>query len=194
MGMPMPGERISPPIDPGATFVARFTPPDAGTFMYHAHMDDGWQLAEGADGPLIVMPPGEVFDPVTDHLVMISESYEKAGAPLVAIGGSLTPEPMSMTVGVPQRLRFAELSLSGENLVISLSDASHVLRWTPIAKDGRDLPIRLQRETDATQGLTIGETRDFRFTPQRPARLRSESTTSTTTECLLGLSGSTCQK
>ena len=171
MGMPMPGERISPPIDPGATFVARFTPPDAGTFMYHAHMDDGWQLAEGADGLLIVMPPGEVFDPTTDHMVMISESYEKAGAPLVAIGGSLTPEPISMMVGVPQRLRFAELSLSGENLVISLLDASHVLRWTPIAKDGRDLPIRLQREADATQALTIGETRDFRFTPQHPGTL-----------------------
>ncbi len=171
MGMPMPGERISPPIVPGATFVARFTPPDAGTFMYHAHMDDGWQLAEGADGPLIVMPPGETFDPTTDHLVMISESYEKAGAPFVAIGGSLTPEPISMTAGVPQRLRFAELSLSGENLVISLLDASHVLRWTPIAKDGRDLPIRLQREADATQALTIGETRDFRFTPQHPGTL-----------------------
>ena len=67
MGMAMDGERMSPPIDPGASFVARFTPPDAGTFMYHAHMDDGWQLAEGPIGPLIVMPPGEAFDPVTDH-------------------------------------------------------------------------------------------------------------------------------
>jgi manganese oxidase len=171
MGMAMHGERISPPIDPGATFVARFTPPDSGTFMYHAHMDDGWQLGEGADGPLIVMPPGEDFDPNTDHLVMISESYEKAGAPFIAIGGSLAPGPLSMTAGVPQRLRFAELTLGGQNLVVSLSDASRVLRWTPIAKDGRDLPLRLERETDATQALTIGETRDFRFTPKRAGTL-----------------------
>ncbi len=171
MGMPMHGERVSPPIDPGATFVARFTPPDAGTFMYHAHMDDGWQLGEGTDGALVVMPPGEAFDPTTDHLIMISESYEKAGSPYVAIGGSLAPEPLAMTVGVPQRLRFAELSLSGENLAISLSEGSHVLRWTPIAKDGRDLPLRLQRETVATQALTIGETRDFRFISDRPATL-----------------------
>jgi manganese oxidase len=171
MGMPMRGERMSPPIDPGTTFVARFTPPDAGTFMYHAHMDDGWQLAEGVDGALIVMPPGETFDPDTDHVVMLSESYEKAGAPYVAIGGSLTPTPISMTAGVPQRLRLAVLTLSGQNLVVSLSDGPRVLRWTPIAKDGRNLPARLARETDATQALTIGETRDFRFTPQRPGTL-----------------------
>ncbi len=78
---------------------------------------------------------------------------------------------MSMVVGVPQRLRFAVLSLGGENLVASLSDGAHVLRWTPIAKDGRDLPPALQRESVATQGLTIGETRDFRFTPSSPGTL-----------------------
>ena len=171
MGMAMNGERMSPPIDPGATFVARFTPPDAGTFMYHSHMDDGWQLGSGLDGPLIVMPPGQRFDPETDHVVMISESYEKAGSPFVAIGGALSPTPLSMTAGVPQRLRLIVLTLGGENLVASLSDGSHVLRWTPIAKDGRDLPARLQRDSVATQGLTIGETRDFRFTPTTPGTL-----------------------
>jgi manganese oxidase len=171
MGMAMRGERMSPPIEPGATFVARFTPPDAGTFMYHSHMDDGWQLGSGLDGPLIVVPPGQRFDPETDHVVMISESYEKAGSPYVAIGGSLSPSPLVMASGVPQRLRLIVLTLGGENLVASLSDGSHVVRWTPIAKDGRDLPERLQRETIATHGLTIGETRDFRFTPTTPGML-----------------------
>ena len=167
MGMTMTGVRMSPPIDPGASFVARFTPPDAGTFMYHAHMDDGWQLASGLIGPLIVMLPGQTFDPATDHIVMLSESYEKAGSPFVAIGGSLSPPPMSATVGVPQRLRLIGLSLSGDNLVVSLSDGADVLQWTPIAKDGRDLPARLQRRSAAIHALTIGETRDFRFTPAK---------------------------
>ena len=171
MGMAMHGERMSPPIEPGGTFVARFTPPDAGTFMYHAHMDDGWQLASGLNGPLIVMERGMRFDPETDHLVMISESYEKAGSPNVAIGGSLSPPPLAMTAGVPQRLRLMVLTLGGENLVASLCDGSRVLRWTPIAKDGRDLSARLRRESVATHGLTIGETRDFRFTPAKPGRL-----------------------
>ncbi|HEV2909744.1 MAG TPA: multicopper oxidase domain-containing protein [Candidatus Eremiobacteraceae bacterium] len=171
MGMVMDGARMSPPIDPGATFVARFTPPDAGTFMYHAHMDDGWQLASGLVGPLIVLRPGETFDPSVDHIVMISESYQKAGSPFLAIGGSLSPAPMAATAGVPQRLRLIGLSLGGDNLVVSLSDGTKLLQWTPIAKDGRDLPSRLQRRSAAIHALTIGETRDFRFTPVKPGVL-----------------------
>ncbi len=171
MGMAMKNDRMSPPIEPGAAFEARFTPPDAGTFMYHAHMDDGWQLGSGLIGPLIVLPAGKTFDPTTDHVVMISESYEKAGSPFVAIGGTLAPPPLTMTAGVPQRLRFIELSLSGENLAVSLSDGSRVLAWTPIAKDGRDLPGRLQVPEIATHGLSVGETRDFRFMPAKPGIL-----------------------
>ena len=165
MGMPMGPDGMSPPIEMDATFVARFTPPDAGTFMYHAHMDDGWQLGSGIDGALIVLPPHETLDPSTDHILMISESYERAGSPYVAFNGLLKPAPLSAAVGVPQRLRLAVLTLGGQNLVVSLSEGSHVLAWTPIAKDGRDLPASLRRERTATQQFTIGETRDFRFTP-----------------------------
>jgi FtsP/CotA-like multicopper oxidase with cupredoxin domain len=171
MGMAMNGERMSPPIEPGASFIARFAPPDAGTFMYHAHMDDGWQLGSGLVGPLIVMPPGQSFDPTTDHIVMISESYEEAGSPFVAIGGLLKPPPMTMTAGVPQRLRFGDLTLAGQDFVVSLIDEGRVVRWTPIAKDGRDLPPALRREEVATHAMTIGETRDFRFIPSHPGRL-----------------------
>ena len=166
MGMPMGPDAMSPPIEMESTFVARFTPPDAGTFMYHAHMDDGWQLGSGIDGALIVLPPHETLDPSVDHILMISESYERAGSPYVAFNGLLKPAPLSAAVGVPQRLRLAVLTLSGQNLVVSLSEDSHVLAWTPIAKDGRDLPASLRHERTATQQLTIGETRDFRFTPQ----------------------------
>ena len=143
--MTMRGERMSPAIEPGKTFVALFTPPDAGTFMYHSHMDDGWQNAGGLTGPLIVLPPGRSFDPATDHIVMITEASLAAGGPPLAIDGSLSPAPIAAIVGVPQRLRFADLTLAGQNLVVSLSDGTRALEWTPIAKDGRDLPERLQR-------------------------------------------------
>jgi FtsP/CotA-like multicopper oxidase with cupredoxin domain len=168
MPMQQPIVRMAPAIEPGQTFVARFTPPDAGTFMYHSHMDDGWQNAGGLVGPLIVVPRGKPFDPTTDHIVMISESFETAGSPFVAIDGSRTPAPLTATVGVPQRLRFSELSLSGDHLVVSLSDGGRPIAWTPIAKDGHDLPPRLQRSAPAVHALTIGETRDFRFTPTHP--------------------------
>ncbi len=157
--------RMSPPIEPGATFVARFAPPDAGTFTYHSHLDDGWQLAGGLVGPLVVVPRGERFDPATDHVVMISEAVETAGGPPLAIDGSLAPKPIAATAGVPQRLRFADLTIGGQDLVVSLYDGDRAMTWTPVAKDGRAVPAALQRPGIAIHALTIGETRDFRFTP-----------------------------
>ncbi|HEX4569939.1 MAG TPA: multicopper oxidase family protein, partial [Dongiaceae bacterium] len=49
-----------PPIKPGELFTYEFTPPDAGTFWYHPHMDSLQQIGRGLSGALIVeerMPP-----------------------------------------------------------------------------------------------------------------------------------------
>ena len=43
-----------PPIKPGASFVYEFTPPDAGTFWYHPHVNSPEQLGRGLAGPIIV--------------------------------------------------------------------------------------------------------------------------------------------
>lgn len=43
-----------PPIAPGADFEYRFTPPDAGTFWYHPHVNSLVQLGKGLVGALIV--------------------------------------------------------------------------------------------------------------------------------------------
>jgi FtsP/CotA-like multicopper oxidase with cupredoxin domain len=43
-----------PPIKPGETFAYEFTPPDAGTFWYHPHMDSLQQIGRGLSGALIV--------------------------------------------------------------------------------------------------------------------------------------------
>ncbi len=43
-----------PPIEPGKTFVYEFTPPDAGTFWYHPHVDGLQQLGRGLSGALII--------------------------------------------------------------------------------------------------------------------------------------------
>ncbi len=42
------------PIMPGESFVYRFTPPDAGTFWYHPHVNSVEQLGKGLVGLLIV--------------------------------------------------------------------------------------------------------------------------------------------
>lgn len=43
-----------PPIMPGETFDYEFTPPDAGTFWYHPHMNSVEQLGKGLVGAFIV--------------------------------------------------------------------------------------------------------------------------------------------
>ena len=48
------------PIQPGASFVYEFTPPDAGTFWYHPHVDTLQQLGRGLAGALIVEEPEPV--------------------------------------------------------------------------------------------------------------------------------------
>jgi len=42
------------PIEPGANFEYRFTPPDAGTYWYHSHVNAYEQIGRGLYGPLIV--------------------------------------------------------------------------------------------------------------------------------------------
>lgn len=66
------GNQVTPMINPGASFRVRFTPPRAGTFMYHTHLHDQAQLSGGLYGPLIVVEAGAKFDPQHDHVVVLS--------------------------------------------------------------------------------------------------------------------------
>ncbi len=155
---------FGPPIEPGGTFVAAFTPPRAGTFMYHTHMDDVWQLMAGLAGPLVVMPPGERFDPETDHVVMLTIDDEHPGGDAVLVNGLLAPPPIVVHAGRAQRIRLLNLTLVNSDLVVSL-DGAPGQQWTPISKDGFALDPRLQIARTPTQEITIGETRDFRYVP-----------------------------
>jgi FtsP/CotA-like multicopper oxidase with cupredoxin domain len=65
------GTRVTTMIEPGASFVVRFTPPQSGTFMYHTHLHDRVQLTSGLYGAMIVLEPGETLDEGTDHVVVI---------------------------------------------------------------------------------------------------------------------------
>ncbi len=47
-------EAVQPPVEPGATFDYAFVVPDAGTFWYHAHVNETEQLEHGLYGALIV--------------------------------------------------------------------------------------------------------------------------------------------
>ena len=83
--------RLTPMIEPGASFVVRFTPPRAGTFMYHTHLHDRRQLTQGLYGAMLVMEPGDAFDAATDHVLVIGREGPDPGAPIV-INGERNPQ------------------------------------------------------------------------------------------------------
>ncbi|EPI4820696.1 multicopper oxidase domain-containing protein [Vibrio alginolyticus] len=58
------------PIMPGETFVYEFTPPDAGTFWYHPHMNSVKQLGMGLVG-LIVVEEAEPVQFDEEHEVVL---------------------------------------------------------------------------------------------------------------------------
>jgi hypothetical protein len=51
-------------------------------------------------------------------------------------------------------------------------------RWTPIARDGADLPPAQRVTTPSRYGVTIGRTADFEITPGDPGDMRLEMQTS----------------
>src|SRR6266568_9403812 len=73
-GLSGSGQQLLKPIAPGTSFVVHLTAPRAGTFIYHTHIDDLKQLSSGLYGPLIVLPPGQKFDPESDRVLVISRA------------------------------------------------------------------------------------------------------------------------
>jgi FtsP/CotA-like multicopper oxidase with cupredoxin domain len=166
-----PGHLL-PSIAPSDSFVAAYTPPRAGTFIYHTHIDDVAQMESGLYGPLIVLPPGVSFDPTTDHVVVIS-IHEYPDTTEILLNGSTHPAPLMFRAGVRNRLRLVTIPSAGSGDVVLLSDTSPVT-WRAVAKDGADLPSALATVRPARQYVSVGETYDFEVMPTGPQWLRLE--------------------
>lgn len=159
----------TPAIEPGASLMIHFTPPRAGTFIYHTHSHDDRQLASGLYGAIVVLEPGVAYDAAVDHLVVIgmqgaknTENYERFP---VVVNGSTTAR-MSFTAGVPNRIRVINITSNFNGLAVSLVSNAGTAEWRPIAKDGATLPERRQQLTKADkQTVGVGETYDFEVTP-----------------------------
>jgi FtsP/CotA-like multicopper oxidase with cupredoxin domain len=160
---------LAPPVAPGQSFVAKFAPPRAGTFIYHTHWHKDEQLGGGLYGPLIVLEPGERYDPATDHVVVIGLNgirQENEREPF-ALNGHAVPAPIVMRVGVPNRLRLINITASNVGLVAYLIDRGEQTTWKPLAKDGATLPAGQTTPRSARQLVTVGETYDFEIQPSR---------------------------
>ena len=165
--------RLTPAIAPGDSFEIRITPPRAGSFMYHTHVNDLRQQGSGLYGAFVVLDEDESWDPETDRIFLYGESPFRSDQVTVLNGANPT-EPIAFKVGETYRLRFMQITLSRPNTLIRLVKDGFPVRWTPIAKDGFDLPVSQRRPEMAERTIAVGETYDYSFTPTAPGELRVE--------------------
>jgi FtsP/CotA-like multicopper oxidase with cupredoxin domain len=167
------GREVTPMIQPGGSFRARFTPPRAGTFMYHTHMNDEVQLPAGLYGPLIVLEPGEKFDPAHDHIAIFSRPGPGPVDGPLLLNGSVNPPTWHWTVGQRYRLRLINIA-AFDGGTFSLRAADKQVQWQALAKDGADLPPAQAEMQEARQLILPGEIYDFEYRPSIAGNLQLE--------------------
>jgi multicopper oxidase len=162
--------RKAPAIRPDASFDVHITPRRAGTFIYHTHFDEMRQQFGGLAGPLIVLEPGQRWDPTHDLLFFVSDATHGRAV----INGSASPAPIELNVGSVYRIRVANIASDRGTLVVRVVQDSTVTSWRPVAKDGFALPASQSTTRPSTARVGTGETADFEFTPATPGELRLE--------------------
>lgn len=162
---------LAPAIAPGDSFVAMFTPLRSGTFIYHAHANEAFQINLGLYGGLLVVDP-ETYQPERERLIIFG-SAGPFGERSARINGSLTPDTLRLKVGVPYRLRLVHI-IPDYTAWIALLKDEKPLWWKPLAKDGAELPLARQVMRESYLLAGPGETMDYEFTPTAPGLLRLE--------------------
>ena len=169
------GSHIMPPVAPGESFAAEFTPPRSGTFPYHSHLNELRQIGSGMYGALIVTDAPR--DTARDHIIVAGGGgvpvFHKMGPAFLLVNGRLNPRPIRMTLGDTNRVRIVSIH-SDEILKFRLGNDSTVARWTPLARDGADLPPALRRAEVATIAMGPGQTADFAYVPDREGEMQLE--------------------
>ncbi len=164
-------KQITPAIAPGSSFVVRMTPPRAGTFIYHTHWHDQLQLTNGVYGPLIVLPPGEKFDPTTDLAFVFSIGDFGALQELALINGTPQSKTLQLQAGRKYRFRLINIATNNQGMQVSLRNRNGPVEWRIIAKDGADLSPDSLRSSKAQLTITVGETYDVEFLSATPQEL-----------------------
>jgi FtsP/CotA-like multicopper oxidase with cupredoxin domain len=167
----MPG-RLAPAIAPRDSFEARFTPPRAGTFIYHTHVDELRQQRAGLSGALLVLEPGETYDAKTDLVMLISTPVLEADRGIVILNGTTKPQPLDLQLGTRYRLRVINIHTYRPSIRVELRQDSTVLSWRPLAKDGATLPPQRSTERRAALQIGNGETYDYEFVPRTRGALQ----------------------
>lgn len=164
------GKRTAPTIEPGDSFVAEFTPPRSGTFIYHSHANEAFQVNLGLYGALLVVDSGR-YDPEHERLILLGGNAPGGNAP--RINGKALPDTMRLRAGQSYRLRLIHL-IPDWTARIALRMGDSVVHWRALAKDGAELPPHRQTVRAADFIAGPGETMDFEYRPVAPGMLRLE--------------------
>ena len=168
------GSQILPSIAPNDSLTVRWTPPRAGSFMYHSHFNEPRQMGDGLYGPIIVLEPGAKYDPETDRTFFFGtagyiESFAK-DEPKVLLNGSVDPPPMELKANKTYRFRF--FNLAGDNAtLVALNRDGKPVEWKAVAKDGYPLPSSQATMQPAKLLFDPGEIYDFEFTPKQAGKM-----------------------
>ena len=166
------GATTMPFIMPGDSFTIRFTPPRAGTFMYHSHSNEMQQVSSGLYGAIIVRD--ESAPAMDEHTLVFSDdgpftSFLTAGPPTL-LNGKLHPDTIDVRAGQTTRLRL--VNIRAENGIdMTLQRDGAPVMWRMVAKDGAALPLHQIRDRPATLSTNPGETYDFEITPDKPGMM-----------------------
>lgn len=162
---------IAPPIAPGDSFVARMTPPRAGTFIYHVHNESGEELPSGLYGALLVVEPGDTPDPA--RVFVIAEpgpSHGAIGGRRPFVNGTTDPPAQELVVGKTYRFRLVTISANTFYLV-QMKNGPADFPWKLVARDGADLRSAQNEKTFGDRVTTAGTTRDYEVTPTEAGTL-----------------------
>ena len=151
------GTQVAPAIAPSDSLVARLTLKRAGTFIYHTHLNDHAQLSAGLYGPLVVLEPGQRWDPAKDMVFTAGLDATALKGP--AVNGGSGEGEFVIRVGQRMRLRFVNIQPEWPATFELVRD-SLVTTWRPVAKDGFELPVSQSVSGAARRILNPGETFD----------------------------------
>ena len=172
-------------VPPKGSFDYEFTPPDAGTFWYHAHVDGWSQVARGLFGALIIDEVTPAFAPGNDHVLVLTDwrlddagvfdaasmgnKLEWAGdghiGNLVTVNGVEKPE-IPIPSNAAQRLRLINTS-TARILKLELTAAKVQI----IARDGQTLASPREVSGDILLGPAQRVDLMAEFAPEASAEL-----------------------
>jgi FtsP/CotA-like multicopper oxidase with cupredoxin domain len=146
------GSSILPAIAPNDSLTVRFTPPRAGTFMYHSHFDEFGQIASGLYGSIVVLDKGKRYDGDTDRVLLVSDDGPTQNVvmgpfPSALLNGQSQPKPMELRMGVTYRFRLINIR-TDYAATLSILEAGQPVQWRVVALAQRDG----QGQGDAGQG------------------------------------------